>query len=316
MKLLFVMDPFEALDLDGDTTLAFLDEAARRGHETWACTSARLSLEHDRAVARARRAVVRLDRREARAEGEARAIGLHECDAVFLREDPPFDPDYLLATLLCEAARGRTFVNDPRGLREANEKLFALRFPEMTPPTIVTADMARIRAFVAEQGGAVVVKPLEGKGGEGVFVLREGDLNANAIVEAATAFGRRHALAQRYLPEARAGDKRILLLDGEPIGAVLRVPRPDDLRANLHVGGRPERTSLTARDRAICARLAPALVEWGLTFAGIDVIGEWLIEINVTSPTGLRQIDALEGGRLAARVIDRIEARAPGRSRS
>ncbi|MEK6606386.1 MAG: glutathione synthase [Myxococcota bacterium] len=308
MKLLFVMDPLPAIDVGGDTTLAFMVEAHRRTHAVWHCEPRDLALEHERAIARARPATVRIIPGDHYTLGEPSIVPLEDCDAVFIRKDPPFDATYFMATLLCEQARGKTlFVNDPRALREANEKLLVLRFPELTPPTIVTSDRARIRAFAAEQHHSIVVKPLDGRGGEGVFVLRSGDQNANAILEVVTDFGKRWALAQRYLPEVREGDKRILLLGGQPLGAVLRVPREDDARANLHVGGRAERTSLTPRDREICARIGPTLALMGLHFVGIDVIGPWLTEINVTSPTGLREIDALEGVTLERDVIDWVE---------
>lgn len=311
MKWLFVMDPFEALDVDGDTTLALMEAAERRGVETWCTTLVDLSLEHERAFAAARRAHVRLAERHCSTSGEVERLSLDSFQVAFLREDPPFDDDYLVATLMCEAARGRTFfVNDPRGLREANEKLFALRFPELVPPTVVTRDMKRMRAFVHEQGGVAVVKPVGGRGGEGVFVLREGDLNQNVILETATAFGGRPAVIQRYLPEVREGDKRVLLLDGKPLGAVLRVPRADDARANLHIGGQAAAAQLTERDDAICARISPMLQKWGLHFVGIDVIGGWLTEINVTSPTGLRQINALLGVALEEQIVDWVEQRA------
>jgi glutathione synthase len=289
------MDPPERLDCDGDTTLAFIDEATRRGHEALVCQPGDLWADGPRA-------------RAATGGGE---VALDEIDAVFLRKDPPYDPAYHLHTLLCELARGGTvFVNDPRGLRECHEKLFALRFADLMPPTIVTSNMPRLRSFLRDQGGEMILKPLEGAGGAGVLHVRENDRNAGALIELLTDNGRRWAMAQRYVPEARGGDKRIILLDGRPIGAVLRVPRADETRANLHVGGRAERTELTPRDHEICARLGPELSALGLVFVGIDVLGPFLTEINVTSPTGLRQIAALEGRHLEADVVDWVERRA------
>ena len=289
------MDPPERLDRAGDTTLAFIDEAARRGHETLTCQPGDLWADGRRAMARAGGVDVALD----------------EIGAVFLRKDPPYDVAYHLHTLLCELARGGTvFVNDPRGLRECHEKLFALRYADLMPPTLVTADMGRLRAFLRAQGGEMILKPLEGAGGAGVLHVRESDRNAGALLELLTDHGRRWAMAQRYVPEARTGDKRIILLDGRPIGAVLRVPRTDETRANLHVGGRAERADLTARDRQICERIGPDLAALGLVFVGIDVLGPYLTEINVTSPTGIRQIEALEGRRLEADVLDWVERRA------
>jgi len=292
MRFLFVMDPPERLDRAGDTTLAFIEEAERRGHQALTCQPANLYVEGGRVWADARGTATPLD----------------GCDAVFLRKDPPYDSSFHLHTLLCELARGGTlFVNDPRGLRECHEKLFALGFADLMPPTLVSADMVRLRAFLAAQGGEMIMKPLEGAGGTGVLHVRAADRNAGALVEMLTDQGRRWAMVQRYVPEARAGDKRIILLEGKPIGAVLRVPRSDETRANLHVGGRAQRTELTARDREICDRLAPDLVRLGLVFVGLDVIGPWLTEINVTSPTGIRQINKLEGVRLEGDVLDWVE---------
>jgi glutathione synthase len=299
MRFLFVMDPPERLDRAGDSTLAFIDEAGRRGHETLSCQPGDLRVDGGRVLASA-------------AGGE---VSLDGCEAVFLRKDPPYDVAFHLHTLLCEPARERTvFINDPRGLRECHEKLFALRFPDLMPPTLVTSDMARLRAFLRAEGGEMILKPLEGAGGAGVLHVREADRNAGALIELLTDNGRRWAMAQRYVPEARAGDKRILLLDGKPLGAVLRVPRDNETRANLHVGGRAARAELGARDLEICGRVGPELAALGLVFVGLDVLGPWLTEINVTSPTGIRQIDALDGVRLEADVIDWVERRAAERA--
>ena len=200
-------------------------------------------------------------------------------------------------------------INNPRGLREANEKLYALNFPDVIPPSLVTSDMARLRAFMDELGGEMIVKPLDGAGGAGVFHVHRGDRNLHAILESATDTGRRLTMAQRYLPEIRRGDKRVVVLDGEPLGAVLRVPREDETRGNIHVGGATVKTDVNERERAICARLAPRLRADGLWFVGLDVIGDWLTEVNVTSPTGIQEINALDGVALEAKVIDFAEQR-------
>jgi glutathione synthase len=263
-------------------------------------------LEQERAIATARAVTVTAG--APLALGAARKLWLADCDAVLMRRDPPYDLEYYLATLLLERARGQTLVmNDPRGLREANEKLYTFEFARFCAPTVVTRELSRLRQFQAEQGGEIVVKPLDGCGGRGVFHLRPGDRNIPAILETVTDFGRRWVIGQKYLPAARAGDKRILLLDGEPIGALLRVPREDDTRGNLHVGGRAERTTLTAREQEICHALAPRLQRDGLWFVGIDVIGDTLTEINVTSPTGVQEVNALEGVRLERTIVDWIE---------
>jgi glutathione synthase len=233
-----------------------------------------------------------------------------------MRKDPPYDLEYYFATLILERARGMTVViNDPRGLREANEKLYALNFAAFTPPTVVSRHASRLRAFMTEQGGEMVVKPIDGAGGRGVFHCRAGDRNVASILETSTDFGRKWVIGQRYLAEARRGDKRILLLDGEVIGAVLRVPREDETRGNLHVGGRAERSPLDGREREICATLGPRLQADGLWFVGIDVIGGYLTEVNVTSPTGVQEVNALEGVRLEQRIVDWTEQKVGARGR-
>jgi glutathione synthase len=229
---------------------------------------------------------------------------------VLMRKDPPVDVAYLHATWILEMARGKTVViNDPSGIRELNEHLAVLKFPELTPPTLVTRSASRLKAFMREQGGAIVVKPVDGFGGLGVFVVRAGDPNASSIFETSTGAGVRWTMAQKYLPDVVKGDKRILLVDGEPIGALLRVPSEHEHRANLHVGGRAAKTSLDENDRAIVERVGPSLRRDGLFFVGLDVIGGRLTEVNVTSPTGVQEIDAIEGRSLEADVIDAVERR-------
>jgi glutathione synthase len=237
-------------------------------------------------------------------------MDLAALDATLVRKDPPFDDAYYFATLLLERLRGRSLVvNDPRGLREANEKLYALRFPRWIPRTLVTADRSAAREFVRKVGGRAVVKPLDGHGGFGVLGLQTGDHNMPGILDLHTREGTRLVLVQEYLPAVVEGDKRILVLDGEPLGGVLRVPPPGELRANLHVGGEARPTELTDAERALVADLAPALRADGLYFVGLDVIGERLTEVNVTSPTGIRQLEAFTGMRAAARVIEWLEGR-------
>jgi glutathione synthase len=228
---------------------------------------------------------------------------------VLMRKDPPFDVSYLHATWILEQARGKTLlVNDPRGLRELNEHLTVLRFPELTPPTLVTRSARRLAAFQREQGGAIVVKPVDGYGGLGIFVVKDGDPNASSIYETSTGAGTRWTLAQRYLPEAAEGDKRIVLVDGEPVGAVLRVPAASEARGNLHVGGRAVKTSLDVHDRRIIDAVAPTLRAYGQVLVGLDVIGGKLTEINITSPTGVRHIAALDGRDVGGDVLARLIA--------
>jgi glutathione synthase len=315
MRILVIADPLSRFDLAGDTSYALMLEAARRDHEIFTCELAHLGLEHEDAVAAAAPTEVLAAESppQAFAVGERAPMPLELFDIVLMRKDPPVDMDYLHATWILDRARGKTvLVNDPRGLRELNEHLSILEFPDLIPPTIVTRSQARLRAFLEEQGGAVVVKPVEGFGGLGVFLVRQGDPNLSSIFETATGAGTSWTMAQRYLPEASRGDKRILLVDGEPIGAVLRVPAADEARGNLHVGGRAERTELDADDRGIIRAVAPMLERFGQIFVGLDVIGGRLTEINITSPTGIRHIEALEKRNVAAQVIDRLERRARG----
>jgi glutathione synthase len=313
MRILVILDPLDKLDLAGDTTYALMLEATRRGHEIWTCELGDLGLEHEVVVADAQPTRVKAAQTPAEAfacEPPAH-VPLDAFDVVLMRKDPPVNMPYLHATWLLERARGRTvLVNDPRGLRELNEHLSILDFPDLIPPTIVTRSAKRLRRFLQEQGGAIVDKPVEGHGGLGVFVVRAGDPNTSSIFENATRSGHEWTMAQRYLPDAVAGDKRILLIDGEPIGAVLRVPPENEARGNLHVGGRATKTELDDRDRKIIAAVSPMLASYGQIFVGLDVIGGMLTEINITSPTGIRHLDALENRNSAAPVIDCLERKA------
>lgn len=317
MRIAFIVDPPEGFLLDKDTSFALMLEAQRRGHDVYALGIGDLWAEDGQVHATVRRTTVQRVQGAHFAQGPAEDVDLGDLDCTFMRKDPPFDATYLHATQLLELARGRTLlVNDPRGLQGANEKLYALHFPSVTPPTLVTAEARRIKAFVRAQGGQAVIKPLDGAGGRGVFVLRADDRNLNALIETSTEEGRRPAMVQRYVPEVRQGDRRILLLDGEPLGGILRVPSDEEARSNIHVGGRVERHVLTARDREICATLAPRLRADGLAFVGIDVIGDFLTEVNVTSPTGIQELDRLDGQDAVGRTLAWIEARAQGGARA
>jgi len=309
VKLLFIVDPLEAFHLAGDTSYALMLEAVARGWEVWTCQIEHLGLIGDDAVAGVRPTQVVDAETPAQAFAVGDAVGrrLAEFDVVLMRKDPPVDVAYLHATWILEHARGKTLlVNDPRGLRELNEHLAVLRFPELTPPTIVTRSTDELRAFQRDQGGAIVVKPVDGYAGLGIFVVRDGDPNASSILETSTAAGRRWTIAQKYLPEVIEGDKRILLADGEFVGAVLRVPAAAEARGNLHVGGKPVKTTLDARDKEIIAALVPMLREYGQIFVGVDVIGGQLTELNITSPTGVRHVDALENRNTSAPIMDCI----------
>ena len=308
MRFVYLMDTLDRVSPDKDTTFAFIEAAQARGHESLHCLPGDLGVRRGRVFAMVRGVRVYPDEPRIRLVGERREIELDAVDAVFIRKDPPFDQAYLYATLLLENARGGPLiVNDPRGLRDANEKLYAMHFQEWTPATLVTADRDVIFSFVAEVGGNAVIKPLDGAGGSGVMLLREGDKNARAIVDVLTAEGQRVAMVQEFLPAVQKGDKRILLLDGEPLGAILRVARGDDIRSNIHVGGRTEPCELSDRERELVRSIAPRLVADGLYFVGLDVIGERLTEVNVTSPTGIQELGRFTGTKPADKVIAWVE---------
>ena len=311
LRLAFVMDPIQHVLIDKDTTFAFMLEAQTRGHEVWYLEMPDLFVEDAQAMGRARRIEVR---REAGAHftfGAERRGPLADFDAIFMRKDPPFDVAYLHATQLLELAQatGCFVLNDPAGLRAANEKLYALRFPSVIPATLVSADATHLKTFLDRQDGEMIVKPIDGHGGAGVFYVRHDDRNLNAILETLTQEGRQAIIAQQYLPEVRRGDKRLIVLDGEPVGCTLRVPRADENRGNIHVGGTCVKADVTERDKEICRVVGPALRRDGLYFVGLDVIGDFLTEVNVTSPTGVQEIDRLDGVCLEARVLEFVERR-------
>jgi glutathione synthase len=316
-RLLYVMDPMSKVLVDKDTTFAFQLEGQRREHEQYHCLPDDLYADRGAVLARVRRLAVGSENPHYTLT-EVRSVPLAFFDVVFMRKDPPFDMAYFFATHLLSLvdARATFVVNDPRGLREANEKLYALNFPDVIPPSIVTADAERLKTFMHELGGEMIVKPLDGAGGSGVFHVHAGDRNLNAILESSTREGTRLVMGQRYLPAAREGDKRVIVLAGEPIGAVLRIPREDEHRGNIHVGGRVQQVAVDDRDRAICRRLAPRLASDGLYFVGLDVIGGLVTEINVTSPTGVQEIDRFDGVSLEARVLDFVERRAAALDRT
>jgi glutathione synthase len=310
MRLLFVMDPPAAVKFDTDTSFALMLEAESQGHRVDHCLPSDLFLVGGVLHAHVRRAHLSRDPIDPIALAQGEDINVEAIDAVLVRTDPPFDTQYLWTTLMLERLRGKTLVvNDPRGLREANEKLYACHFPELMPETLVSAHRERIKSFVKQVGGRAVIKPIDGAGGEGVMALTQGDPNLRAIIDSVTHNGRRVAMVQRFLPEYERGDKRILVLDGEPIGALLRVPKADDIASNLRMGGTAHPSELDADDLRILAQLAPRLRHDGLYFVGLDVIGGFLTEVNVTSPTGIQQISRLNRENVSARVIQWIAAK-------
>ena len=318
LRLLYVMDPLARVLLDQDTTFAFMLEGQRRGHEQRHCLIG--DLFADRTVPHAQARAVQVQREpQYYVVGDARTEPLVWWDVVFMRKDPPFDMPYFFATQLLGLVDPRVtlVVNDPRGLREANEKLYALRFPTLIPESLVSAESTLLKAFMERLGGEMIVKPLDGCGGAGIFHVHRADRNLNAILELSTMNGTRLVMAQRYLPAVReSGDKRLIVLAGEPLGAIRRIPRDDEHRGNIHVGGRVERAEVDARDREICSRMAPQFEADGLYFVGLDVIGGFVTEVNVTSPTGVREIDRLDGTNLEARVLEFVERRAARLDRS
>ncbi len=307
-RMAFVMDPIENESFSASTTLILMLEAQRRGHEILYIDPMDLGIRNGQASARV--TPITLDRARASvSRGEPRNVILdEEIHVAFQRKDPPVDREYVITTQILGSCRKTLVLNRPNSIIAYNEKLLALHFRELMPDTIVTLSIAELRDFMAKMGGEMIIKPLDGKGGEGIFHVVEGEKNISSILEQATAFQTRHTMAQRYLPAVRQGDKRILLLDGEPLGALLRVPAASEARANLHVGGRADRTDLDAADRRIVERIGPMLRAEGLFFVGIDVIGGLLTEINVTSPTGVQEIDRLDGVMLERHVLDRVEA--------
>ncbi len=312
MELLVVMDPLDTLEQRGDTSIALLSAALERSHSSFWCTPGDLWLA-DGIVGAEVTAVAGSPDGLVVSSGTPMARPLAEFDVVLVRSDPPVDSAYLAMTLLLEHARGQTLVvNDPRGLREANEKLYACRFPDVMPAHLVSADRSRLVAFAARFDGAVL-KPLDGHGGHGVVRLEPDDPSAAMIVDHITDGGRRPVMAQEFLPGVIDGDRRILLLDGEPLGAVLRRPAPGEFRANLVLGGTAEVVGLDDADHRIIEAMAPRLRADGLAFVGIDVIDGRLSEVNVTSPTGLRQLTELSGTRPDLVVIDWLEGKSASR---
>jgi glutathione synthase len=303
------MDPVETIHISEDSTFALALEAQRRGHGLYHYLPKSLSLRHGRAVARARPFKVRRDPKNPAELGLEESIDLATMDVVLMRQDPPFDMSYITATHLLEHIHPETLVvNDPVHVRNAPEKLFVTHFADLMPPTLISCDPIEIQAFRAEHKD-IIVKPLFGNGGAGVFHIGPEDENLNALLELFTTMYREPIVVQRYLPEIRAGDKRIILIDGEAAGALLRVPAAGEARANLHVGARAEKVSLSPRDREICEAIGPTLRERGLIFVGIDVIGQYMTEINVTSPTGIQEIGRFDGVSLESDIWDVIEAR-------
>ena len=308
LKIAVQMDPMHSIDITGDSTFALMLEAQTRGHALWHYEVHHMWLSGPTLQARLRPVTVQNVSGQHYAFGPEKTVNLAEMDVVLMRQDPPFDMAYITATHLLEHIHPKTLVvNNPAAVRNAPEKLLVTHFPDLMPPTLIAWDRGAIKDFRSLHGD-IIIKPLFGNGGVGVFRLKPDDENLGSLLDMFFAASREPLMVQRYEPAVRQGDKRIILIDGEPLGALNRVPAEGDSRSNMHAGGRPEPASLTPRELEICARIAPTLKREGLLFTGIDVIGGYLTEINVTSPTGLQQIARFDGANLAAAIWEKIEA--------
>ena len=303
------MDPIENIDIDADSTFMLAMEAQTRRHALFHYLPEALVFRQGRLYARARPLEVRREKNNHYSFGAPELLDLATLDVILMRQDPPFDMSYITATHLLEHVHPQTLVvNDPAEVRNAPEKLFVTNFPELMPPTRITCSLPDILAFRRDYKD-IIVKPLFGNGGAGVFHITPEDENLNSLLELFTEFYREPIIVQQYIPAVRTGDKRIILVDGKPVGSVLRVPPPGEARANMHVGAKPQKTELTSREREICDSIGPALKSKGLIFVGIDVIGDYVTEINVTSPTGIQEINRFDGVSIEADVWNAIEGR-------
>jgi glutathione synthase len=309
LKVALQMDPIGSVNIDADSTFRIAIEAQGRGHSLFYYTPDKLAYREGRVVARGFPIELRREKGNHVSFGDEIEVDLADFDVVWLRQDPPFDMGYITTTHVLDMIHPKTLVvNDPFWVRNFPEKLLVLRFPDLTPPTLIARDLAMIRAFKAEHGD-IILKPLYGNGGAGVFRLGPDDRNLSSLHELFSGINREPLIAQKFLPAVSKGDKRVILVNGEPVGAINRVPQPGETRSNMHVGGRAEKVELTARDREICARIGPTLRDNGQIFVGIDVIGDWLTEINVTSPTGIQELERFDGTNTAAKIWEVIEAK-------
>lgn len=312
MKIAFQMDPITGVDINADSSFRLAEEAQARGHELFYYGPDRLAYDEGRVTARGHSMTVQRVADQPAILGPQEVVDLADFDVIWLRQDPPFDMHYITTTHLLDRLAGQTLVvNDPFWVRNFPEKLLVLNFPELTPPTTVARDLQTIRDF-KDRHGDVILKPLYGNGGAGVFKLDANDRNLSSLHELFTGFSREPLIVQKYLPAVTAGDKRVILVDGEPVGAINRVPAAGEVRSNMHVGGRPEKIELSARDLEICAAIGPLLREKGQVFVGIDVIGDYLTEINVTSPTGIQELEKFDGINVAEKIWQAIEGKLGG----
>ena len=313
MKIAFQMDPIDAVDINADSSFRLAEEAQARGHTLFFYTPDHLAYQEGRVTAKGQDLQVQRKEGAHATLGDLREVDLADFDVIWLRQDPPFDMHYITSThLLDRLAPDALVVNDPFWVRNYPEKLLVLDFPDLTPPTTIARDLDTIKAF-KEKHSDVILKPLYGNGGAGVFRLDANDRNLTSLHELFTGFSREPLIVQKFLPDVSNGDKRIILVDGAPVGAINRVPAAGETRSNMHVGGRPEKIGLTARDEEICAAIGPLLKEKGQVFVGIDVIGDYLTEINVTSPTGIQELERFDQVNIAAQIWQAIEDRVAAR---
>ncbi|WP_149140958.1 glutathione synthase [Gemmobacter caeruleus] len=309
LKVALQMDPIGSVNIHADSTFRIAFEAQERGHDLFYYTPDRLAFVEGRVIARGWPVELRREEGNHVSFGAETEVDLADFDVVWLRQDPPFDMGYITTTHLLEMIHPKTLVvNDPFWVRNSPEKLLVLRFAQLTPPTAIARDLQTIRDFKARHGD-IILKPLYGNGGAGVFRLDENDRNLSSLYELFTSMSREPMIVQKFLPAVAKGDKRVILVDGEPVGAINRVPQAGETRSNMHVGGRPEQIGLSPRDLEICRTIGPVLREKGQVFVGIDVIGDWLTEINVTSPTGIQELERFDGINTAARIWEVIEAK-------
>lgn len=309
LKVAIQMDPIGPIDITADSTFRIMIEAQARGHELFYYTPDKLAFQDGKVTARGWPVTVQMVEGNHYTLGDEVEVDLSTYDVVWLRQDPPFDMGYITTTHLLDMIADTTLVvNDPFWVRNYPEKLLVLNFPDLTPPTTIARDLDTIKAFKAKHGD-VILKPLYGNGGAGVFRLGPDDKNLSSLHELFTGINREPLIVQKFLPDVSAGDKRVILVDGEPVGAINRVPQKGETRSNMHVGGRPEKIGLSARDLEICAAIGPLLREKGQIFVGIDVIGDYLTEINVTSPTGIQELERFDGTNTAEKLWETIEAK-------
>ena len=309
LKVAIQMDPISPIDINADSSFRIAEEAQARGHTLFYYTPDKLAYQEGRVTARGWPLTVQRVKGDHFSLDDEVEVDLSDFDVVWLRQDPPFDMGYITTTHILDMIHPDTLVvNDPTWVRNYPEKLLVLDFSDLTPPTMIARDLDTLKDFRARHGD-VILKPLYGNGGAGVFKLRQDDSNLASLHEMFTGINREPLIMQKFLPDVSKGDKRVILVDGEPVGAINRVPAAGETRSNMHVGGRPEKVELTARDLEICAAIGPLLREKGQIFVGIDVIGDWLTEINVTSPTGLQELERFDGTNVTAKIWEAIEAR-------